>query len=33
MLKNPSDSSSDVFLGTKPTLTSAPRVIQGEVKY
>jgi len=33
MLKNPSDSSSDVFLGAKPTLTSAPRVIQGDVKY
>jgi len=33
MLKNPSDSSSDVFLGTKPTLTSAPRVIQGDVKF
>jgi len=33
MLKDPSSSSSDVFLGTRPTLTSAPRVIQGEVKY
>ena len=33
MLKNPSSSSSDVYLGTRPTLTSAPRVIQGEVKY
>jgi hypothetical protein len=33
MLENPSDSSSDVFLGTMPTLTSAPRVIQGDVKY
>ncbi len=33
MLKDPSSSSSDVYLGTRPTLTSAPRVIQGEVKY
>ncbi len=33
MLKDPSSSSSDVFLGTRPTLTSAPRVIQGEVEY
>lgn len=32
-LKDPSDSSSDIFLGTKPTVTAAPRVIQGEVKY
>jgi hypothetical protein len=32
-LKDPSDSSSDIYLGTKPTVTSAPRVIQGEVKY
>ncbi|MDP9013019.1 MAG: hypothetical protein M3O41_10260, partial [Pseudomonadota bacterium] len=32
-LKNPSDSSSDIYLGTQPTLTSAPRVIQGVVKY
>jgi hypothetical protein len=33
MLKDPSNSSSDVYLGTRPTLTAAPRVIQGEVKY
>ena len=32
-LKNPSDSSSDVYLGTQPTVTGAPRVIQGDVKY
>ena len=32
-LKNPSDSSSDVYLGTQPVLTSAPRVIQGVVEY
>jgi hypothetical protein len=33
MLKDPSDSSSDIYLGTKPTVTGAPRVIQGDVKY
>jgi|GEM_PF-558265 len=32
-LKNPSDSASDVYIGTKPTVTDAPRVIQGDVKY
>lgn len=32
-LKNPSSSSSDVYLGIEPTVTSAPRVIQGEVRY
>jgi hypothetical protein len=32
-LKDPSSSSSDVFLGTEPTVTGAPRVIQGDVKY
>ena len=32
-LKNPSDSSSDIYLGAQPTLTSAPRVIQGTVEY
>jgi len=33
VLKNPSDSSSDIYIGTKPTVTDAPRVIHGEVKY
>jgi hypothetical protein len=32
-LKNPSDPSSDVYIGTIPTVTSAPRVIHGDVKY
>ena len=32
-LKDPSNSSSDVYLGAKPTVTSAPRVVQGDVKY
>jgi len=32
-LKNPSDTASDVFVGTQPTVTGAARVIQGEVKY
>ena len=32
-LKDPSDSSSDVYTGTKPTVTAAPRVIHGDVKY
>jgi hypothetical protein len=32
-LKDPSDSSSDIYLGTQPSLTSAPRVIQGIVEY
>jgi hypothetical protein len=32
-LKNPTDSSSDAYIGDKPTVTTAPRVIQGEVKY
>jgi hypothetical protein len=32
-LKNPSDPSTDIYIGTKPTVTDAPRVIQGEVKY
>jgi hypothetical protein len=33
MLKDPSSSSSDIYLGVRPTLSTAPRVIQGEVKY
>ncbi len=32
-LKNPSDASSDVYVGVEPVVTDAPRVIQGEVKY
>ncbi|MEJ1966884.1 MAG: hypothetical protein WDO56_37235 [Gammaproteobacteria bacterium] len=32
-LKDPTDSSSDVYIGTKPTVTAAPRVIHGDVKY
>ncbi len=32
-LKDPSDSSSDVYIGAKPTVTAAPRVIHGDVKY
>jgi hypothetical protein len=32
-LKDPSDASSDVYIGTEPTVTSAPRVIHGDVKY
>jgi hypothetical protein len=32
-LKDPSNTSSDVYLGTKPTVNAAPRVIHGDVKY
>ncbi|MEP7244482.1 MAG: hypothetical protein ABI885_12505 [Gammaproteobacteria bacterium] len=32
-LKNPTDSSSDVFIGAQPVVTTAPRVIHGDVKY
>lgn len=32
-LKNPSDASSDVFIGAKPTVTEAPRVIHGDVMF
>lgn len=32
-LKDPTDSASDVYIGTQPTVTAAPRVIHGEVKY
>jgi hypothetical protein len=32
-LKDPTDPSSDVYIGDKPTVTSAPRVIHGDVKY
>lgn len=32
-LKDPTDSSSDIYIGVKPTVTAAPRVIHGEVKY
>jgi hypothetical protein len=33
VLKDPTDSSSDVYIGVKPTVTSAPRVIHGDVKF
>jgi hypothetical protein len=32
-LKDPSNASSDVYIGVKPVVTDAPRVIHGEVKY
>jgi hypothetical protein len=32
-LKDPSDPDSDIYIGARPAVTSAPRVIQGEVKY
>lgn len=32
-LKNPSSADSDVYIGIKPTVTDAPRVIQGDVKF
>ncbi len=32
-LMDPSDSSSSIYVGTKPTVSGAPRVIQGDVKY
>lgn len=32
-LKDPSNSSSDVYMGTEPTVTTAPRVVDGDVKY
>ena len=32
-LKNPSDPASDIYIGTRPAVTAAPRVIHGEVKY
>lgn len=32
-LKDPSNSGSDVYIGSKPTVTAAPRVIHGEVMY
>jgi hypothetical protein len=33
LLKNPTDPDSDVYIGAKPEVTDAPRVIHGEVKY
>ena len=33
LLKNPADANSDVYIGVKPTVTSAPRVIHGEIMY
>jgi hypothetical protein len=32
-LADPSDAASSIYIGTKPTLTAAPRVIHGEVMY
>ena len=32
-LKNPTDPNSDAYIGTKPVVTAAPRVIHGDVKY
>lgn len=32
-LKNPSDPASDIYVGTRPAVSAAPRVIHGEVKY
>lgn len=32
-LKNPSDPAADIYIGVKPVVTDAPRVIHGEVKY
>ena len=32
-LKDPSDPASSVYLGPKPSVTDAPRVIHGQVQY
>jgi hypothetical protein len=32
-LRNPSDPTSDIYVGTRPTVSDAPRVVHGEVKY
>ena len=32
-LKNPSDPAADIYIGVRPVLTTAPRVVHGEVKY
>jgi len=32
-LKDPSNPASDIYIGTRPSVTSAPRVIHGEVMY
>lgn len=32
-LKDPSNTTSDIYIGEKPTISSAPRVIHGDVKY
>jgi hypothetical protein len=32
-LKDPTDPASDIYIGVRPTVTAAPRVIHGEVKY
>ncbi|MEO8315962.1 MAG: hypothetical protein ABI645_14365 [Pseudomonadota bacterium] len=33
LLKSPANANSDVYVGVKPVVTSAPRVIHGEIKY
>lgn len=33
VMKNPTDAASDIYIGVKPVVTDAPRVIHGEVKY
>lgn len=33
LVKNPTDPTSDIYIGEKPEVTDAPRVIHGEVKY
>jgi hypothetical protein len=32
-LKDPSNPASDIYIGTQPEVTAAPRVVHGEVKY
>ena len=32
-LKNPSDPAADIYIGVRPAVSAAPRVIHGEVKY
>ena len=33
LLKDPSSPSSDIYIGSKPVVTDAPRVIHGDVKF
>ena len=32
-VQDPSDPASSIYIGTKPAVTDAPRVVHGEVKY